>query len=130
MKQLKISKSRLYDAFGEIIYAVAIADGDVSEKKLTTLKNALIGHPYAEQILWSFCYEKSKGNKLNDAYKRSIQTLLDNGPHMDYVFLFDTLQQIANTNNRMNKKEGRVICSLEKRLMAHYREHISFLPIN
>ena len=46
-----VSKTRLYDAFGELIYAVAIADGLIQEEETAVIERTLADHPIAQQTL-------------------------------------------------------------------------------
>lgn len=38
---MRINKEKLYEAFGELIYVVAMADGEIQETEVAALKNAI-----------------------------------------------------------------------------------------
>lgn len=47
-------KERLYDAFGELLYVIAIADGVIQPEELVELEQIIENHPEGESINWSF----------------------------------------------------------------------------
>ncbi len=113
-------KERLYEAFGEIIYAVAMADGLVMESELQALYRLLKGHPWASQIQWSFDYEEKKHNSLKDTFSKALQTFKEYGPCKDYEYLYELLEEIAKADNHYERKEGQLITNFKKTLQAHF----------
>ena len=105
----KVDKNRLYDAFGELIYAVAKADGVVQESELTTLETILSGHPWAKEIQWSFDYEHKKENSVEEAYKKAVDICKENGPDPEYDFLFEVLEKVAKVSDTVEESEANVI---------------------
>ena len=93
-----VSPTRLNDAFGELIYAVAISDGMIQEAEVETLQKFLAEHPRGKDIQWSFAYERQKGNSLMDTYNKALETLKENGPHPDYAYLVGVLEAVAEAN--------------------------------
>lgn len=119
-----VSKTRLYDAYGELIYAVAIADGHVQEEEIETIQQILEGHSWAQEVKWSFDYELKKGNSLKDTYLKALDTLKENGPHREYAYLIEILEKVAQASDGVQKKEGRVISIFQKSLRAHFIEYL------
>ncbi len=119
-----VSQTRLNDAFGELIYAVAISDGMIQEEELETLKQFLEDHPWGKEIKWSFDYERKKGNALMDTYQKALDTLKEHGPHKDYYKLVELLEAVANSSNGFQKKEGQIISNLQKSLRSHFLEYL------
>ena len=39
------NQEKLYEAFGELLYVVAMADGMIQEEEIETLENVLSEHP-------------------------------------------------------------------------------------
>ena len=89
-----VSKTRLYDAFGELIYAVAIADGLIQKEEIDVMEQVLEGHPWAKEIKWSFDYERKKNHALRDTYLKALETLKEHGPDPDYTYLVLSLIHI------------------------------------
>ena len=52
---------KLLEAFGELLYVVAMADGMIQEEEVAALEKVLADHPWASDIKWSFDYERKKG---------------------------------------------------------------------
>jgi hypothetical protein len=115
-----ISQSRLHDAFGEIIYAVAIADGMIQEDEVKVIDEKLEQFSWGEDAKWSFNWEKKKGTQLKDAYLKALDTLKENGPHPNYYELIELLEDVAKASDGFEKKEGKVISIFNKSLKAHF----------
>lgn len=117
---MKPSKERLYDALGELIYAVAKADGLVQESETQKLEEILQHHPWASQIHWSFHYEQNRENALEQAYAKALDTCKEYGPSEEYEFLFDVLYEIAKASNGLNTEEAQVIVRFKLDLKEHF----------
>lgn len=90
-----MSKDRLYDAFGELIYAMAMADGEVQQAEIDAMEKMLEEHAAGQAIAWSFNYENSKAGSLEDAYKKALSVCIDNGPDAEFENLFAILDKVA-----------------------------------
>ena len=66
-----ISQARLYDAFGEIIYAVAIADGLIQKEEVKVIEERLAQFSWGNDAKWSFNWERKKETELKDAYLKA-----------------------------------------------------------
>lgn len=119
-----VSKTRLYDAFGELIYSVAIADGMIQKEEVNTLEEILEGHPWAKEIKWSFDYERKKNHTLRDTYLKALDTLKENGPHPEYRYLIEVLEKVAESADGFSKTEGVIISNMQKSLKAHFMEFL------
>lgn len=121
---IMVSKTRLTDAFGELIYAVAIADGMIQPEEIESLKKLLEGHPWAREIQWSFDYELKNKPSLNESYLKALETLKENGPFEDYNYLVEIIEKIAAASAGVEKSEKTVIDSFQKSLRAHFLEFL------
>ena len=119
-----VSKTRLYDAFGELIYAVALADSMIQEAEISVLEKVLAGHPWSKEIRWSFDYELKRENQLMDTYHKALETLKENGPHADYAYLVEVLEAVAEASDGFHKKEGQIISNLQKSLKSHFIQYL------
>ena len=113
-----VTKVELYDAFGELIYALALADGVIQTEEITALEQILGEHEWASEIKWSFNYEKGKGKSLEDAYKKALMICKEYGPSPDYPFLFEVLDKVAAASDGIDTAEQRIIDSFKMELMA------------
>ena len=104
-----IKRERLYDAFGELIYAIAMADGDVQEEELKSLEILLSKHPWAKEIEWSFNYEQDKRHSVEESYQRAIEVCKENGPDPEYKYLLDVMTQVAEAYNGIVPQEMKII---------------------
>ncbi len=119
---MKPSQEKLYDALGELIYAVAKADGLVQESEETKLREILQNHPWAQQIQWSFDYEKSRNTSLEEAYAKALETCKTYGPNEEYEHLFDILYQIAKASDGLDRLEAKVIVRFKLALKEHFMQ--------
>ena len=119
-----VSKTRLNDAFGELIYAVAIADGMVKPEEIKALEDLLNGHPWASEIQWSFNYELKNRHDLKDSYQKALETLKENGPFEDYNYLVEIIEKIAAESDGVDKNEKIIIKDFQQSLRAHFLEFL------
>jgi|GEM_PF-635549 len=108
-----IEKKRLYDAFGEMIYVLAMADGKVQVEEMEALERELMKHPWAEEIEWSFNYERKRGNDVAEVYKKAMQTFVDHGPASEYKRLLEIMEYVAAASNKIDYKELEMILSFQ-----------------
>ncbi len=47
---MEVKKTELYDAFGEFLYAIAMADGEVQESEVKKIEELLANHEGAKEI--------------------------------------------------------------------------------
>jgi len=104
-----MNKERLYDAFGELIYTLAMADGLIQPEEIRALDRILEGHPWASQIKWSFNYEVNKGLDLKDVYKKALDTFTQHGQDKEYAYLIDILQKVAKASDGIDDNEQEMI---------------------
>lgn len=120
-----VSKTRLYDAFGELIYTVAIADGIIQDDEVKVIEERLQEFEWGEEVKWSFNYEKKKGSDLKETYLKALETFKEYGPHPDYYNLLELLEDVAKASDGFERKEGRVISIFNKSLRAHFLEYLT-----
>ncbi len=118
------SEKKLYDAFGELIYAVATADGMIQPNETTKLDELLLSHPRAETIRWSFEYERKKGTEPHVAYHKALQTLKDNGPSREYRILIEVLEGLAAASGRVQREEREIIDGFQMELREHFIRYL------
>lgn len=115
-----MNKERLYDAFGELIYALAMADGLIQPEEIQALDTILQGHPWASQIKWSFDYESNKKLDIKDVYKKALDTFTEHGQDKEYTYLIDILQKVAKASDGINEAEQQMIERFQKDLNTNF----------
>ena len=120
-----VSKERLIDAFGELIYAVAFADGVVDEKERQALREILENHPWAREIQWSFRYEVRQGSTVEETYQKALQTFKDYGPAPEYRHLIEILEAVAQSSAGMHRNEARIIKQFQADLIAQFQKDLA-----
>ena len=59
-------KEKLYETLGELLYAVAIADGVIQPSETDRLKEIVEHHSWGKVIKWSFDYESRKQHTFKE----------------------------------------------------------------
>ncbi len=117
---MHVNKEQLYSALGELIYAVAKADGLVQEEETSKLDELLLAHPWSSDIKWSFNYEHNKNNSVEEAYNKALETCKNYGQSEEYTFLFELLAAIAEASEGIDEKEQSIIDRFQQELKEHF----------
>ena len=124
---MRINKEKLYEAFGELIYVVAMADGEIQDTEIVALKKLVSEHLLGADIKWSFDYEAR--NKMNtaDTYQKVLNTCQAYGPTEEYLLLIDLLEKVAAASAGIDEKEQQVINDFQADLIARFKEDSSII---
>ncbi len=114
------TKAKLYETLGELLYAVAKADGIVQNEEKAALTDLLKGHEWAKEIQWSFDYEASKNAEPEDLYNKVISYCHSLGPSPEYKEFIRSMQAIAEAANGVDRRESRMIHSFSKDLVERF----------
>ncbi len=115
------SKIKLYDAMGEMIYAVARADGVVQAAEMRKLEELLKAHPWANAIQWSFNYETDQKPNIQAIFKKAMLVFQAYGPSPEYAFLMDTLNKVARASDGVSQEEQKLIDNFHNQLLEHFQ---------
>ena len=100
---------KLIEAFGELIYVIAMADGTIQKEELEVIEQKLANHKWGEDIKWSFDYEIKKNRSIEELYDRVITYCEMHGPDAEYQFLMEVIEEVANASNGIEDKEQQVM---------------------
>ncbi len=117
-------KDRLYDAIGELAYAIAKADGLIDGDEIGKLTEILEQHPWASNIKWSFNYEWLRDEPAEEIYKKAINRCMDYGPTKEYDEILDLLNQIAAASNGVDESEQKMIDSFSNDLIKKFQKDV------
>jgi hypothetical protein len=120
---MKPTQEQLYDAFGELFYALSKVDGEVQESEAIAIEKLLKENTAAEEILWSFEYEFDRNQSVEAAYKKALDVCKWYGASAEYGFLFETLEKIAEASNGISPEERALISNFKTELMEHLQKH-------
>ncbi len=121
---MHINKEKLYEAFGELIYAVAIADGVVQREETSALEKILEDHSWASEIQWSFNYEVKNKGDVEDIYKKALNTCVDYGPSPEYEFLLELLEVVGSASDGIESDEADVIYDFQYDLKQQFMKDL------
>ena len=115
-----IDKEQLYRAFGELIYAVAKADGLVQNEEIHALKKILAQHSWAKDVQWSFDYEMENETDLKYVYEKALDTFRQYGPTPEYVYLIQIMEKVAEASNGIDPQEKELISGFQEDLKERF----------
>ena len=78
----------------------------------------------AEQINWSFTYEKNKTTSVHTAYAKAINFCKSHGPSPYYDEFIEAMNKIAEAARGGDEKEGGVINSFSKDLIEQFQHDL------
>lgn len=119
------NEERLYDAFGELVYAVCLADGYIQPEETEALERLLSNHDWAKEIKWSFDYEVRAGKKtVDEAYKKALITFEKVGPNPEYAFMLEVLEEVARASHGVDSNESAIISQVSVDLTERFAKDL------
>jgi uncharacterized tellurite resistance protein B-like protein len=101
-----------------------MSDGKIQPSEIQALEKKLAGHPWAEDIKWSFDYEVKNDNAIDDLYKKVISYCEEHGPEPEYAFLIQTLEEVAYASGGIDTGEQQFIDNFTADLLKKFKEDI------
>lgn len=114
-------EERLYDVFGELLYALAMADGEVQQEEITELENVLASHSWAKSIKWSFNYELNKQQDIDTLYNKVIDFCHHYGPSPVYEEFISAMRKVAEAFGGVDENEEKMISSFSADLIERFQ---------
>jgi len=118
---------KLYETLGELLYAVAKADGKIDESEKDALHKLLKDHNHKEAIQWSFDYEVSKDRSVENTYEKIIAICQRIGPSPIYDEFIAAMQTIAKADTVVDQNESDIISSFCHDLITQFQLDIEGL---
>lgn len=115
-------EEKLYETMGELLYAVAKADGIIQENEKATLQEILKDHKWKDEINWSFNYEVSKQKSVEEVYSKVITVCERIGPSPLYKEFIEAMELVANASNGVEDTEAKVMNSFSADLIARFKK--------
>lgn len=119
-------QEKLYETLGELLYAVAMADGVIQQEEKIALNKILKDHNWSSEINWSFNYEVSKGQDVQDIYKKAISFCQSYGPAPEYEEFIEAMEIIAKASEKIEASEARIIEGFSSDLIKKFRKDLGF----
>jgi uncharacterized tellurite resistance protein B-like protein len=119
------TKEKLYEAFGELIYAVAKADGMIQGEEVEVLEKIVKNHQWAEDIVWSFNYERKKDLSVEYVYRKAIDIFQEHGPDPEYASFLTVLEEIAQASQGKSAQEQGLINLFQMDLIKKFKEDLN-----
>lgn len=118
------NQEKLYEVLGELLYAIAKADGIIQNEEKEALNELLSKHTWASEIKWSFNYEESKNSSMEDTYNKVINFCHGYGPSPVYEEFIDAMKFVANASEGIDENETKMIDSFSRDLIARFQKDL------
>ena len=111
-------KDRLFDAFGELLYAILHADQNIKDKNTYLDITDQIARKYriTKHIDWNIDYQRRNAHSLENSYMRALMACRDNGPDPDYIDLFDLLKYTTDLNKNLTAENKEFVGGFQNAL--------------
>ncbi len=109
------NKEKVFEAFGELLYAVARAEGKVRKDTAEQVEALLEKYTWASDAIWSFKYEKKRKNTFEETYEHAIDTFVSHGPMAEYETFFELLDELSEESHPLLGSRGKKILTNFKR---------------
>lgn len=120
-------KTKLYDAFGELLYVLAMADGVIQPEEIAVLEAIVDKHPFGKDIKWSFEYEELHHSNVEDLYQKVLNMCQIIGPDPEYQNMIDMMKEIAHASSGVDSNEQKVIDRFTHELTERFQDDLSKL---
>ena len=115
---------KLMDAFGELLYVLAMADGSIQEEELQVIHKKLATHKWGKNIQWSFDYERKLQSDPSEVYRKVITYCETHGPDPEYQFLLKLLEEVADASAGIDRDEQAVMFDFIEELTTKFRDDL------
>ncbi|MGH1336618.1 MAG: TerB family tellurite resistance protein [Aureispira sp.] len=119
------SPEKLYEAFGELLYVVAMADGLIQESEVTALEKVLAANPWAADIKWSFDYERKKETSPEVAYHKVLDYCKHAGPQAAYGDMLEVMHAVAKASDGIDNEEQAVMDTFIHTLTERFKKDVA-----
>jgi hypothetical protein len=116
---MAIEKEELFNAFGELLYAVASADGSIQDEEKKLLMQLVSHHSYAFDIIATFKSHVNSTHSIEEAYNNAIRTFKAYGYFEGYQEFQSIVEELALACNGITKEEKRILDDFIKELQEY-----------
>lgn len=122
-------KEKLYETLGELIYVIAMADGEIQPEERDEINMILSTHNWGSDIRWSFNYEAKKEQEIDEIYNKVINYCHSYGPSPIYNEFIKVITEVAAASDGIDANESKIIDSFSKDLKERFINDIEKLNI-
>ena len=123
-------KEKLYETLGELLYAVAMADGIIQDEEIKVLEEIVENHQWGSTIAWSFNYEFKKHHSIEEVYDKVINYCHGHGPAPEYAEFIDVMETLAEVSDGIDDEEEELINRFSKDLTARFKKDLEKIGKN
>lgn len=116
-----VQRQQLYTAFGQLIYTLAKADGEIQREEFERINKLLVAHQWSNDILWSFNEECSKKEHSKKVLSKVLGIFREYGPYYEYPYFFHVVEEVAEAFGGIVKEEQEILDELRKVLLIELK---------
>jgi len=115
-----MKKDQVFKAFGDLLYAVASADGKVQVEEKELLASVLSHHHYAFDIISTFKSHSHLNTSIEKASTQALETFIAYGYFEGYAEFKIILEHLAEACEGISAEERKVIDHFFDALNEHF----------
>lgn len=116
-----VQRQELYAAFGQLIYTLAKADGEVQQEELEKINKLLVAHQWSNDILWAFNRECAQKTTCDTTLAKSVAIFREYGPYYEYPYFFHVMEEVAKAYDGIVKEEQKLLDKLRDVLLVELK---------
>jgi hypothetical protein len=117
-----MGKERLYEAFGELLYALMKTGEMLQPEGLETIRSTLGLYTWGDQTLWSFFYEFKRATSPEMLYVKALTTCQDFGQAEEYKSFFETAEKLIATQIPNSLPAQRMLSSFQRKILQNLKD--------
>jgi hypothetical protein len=118
------NKEKVFEAFGELLYAVARAEGKVRKDTAEQVAQLLDKYTWASDAIWSFKYEKDHKTTFEETYDQALDTFVEHGPMEEYKNFFELLDELSDDAHPLLGNRGKkILINFKRKLNRKFMEN-------
>ena len=118
---MSVSKEQLFEAFGEILYALAAVDGNIQQEEKVLISQAIRHHRFEYDILMSFKQGVTKAKTIKEAFGKAMDTFRTYGTFDGYSDFKIILENLARSCHGVSPEEKEIIDEFHKELLTNFK---------
>ncbi|WP_020530243.1 hypothetical protein [Flexithrix dorotheae] len=119
-----INKEKIYEAFGELIFAILRIDGTINPSQKNKVELILKKFENGDQIFWSFNYENNHKKNWEEIENNTLDLFLEFGPSKDYQTFFEIFEAMEIEKlDLIGSKGKKMITRFKNKLKLKFSEN-------
>jgi len=119
IKALNHPSKETLDVFGRLLYAVAMADGEVQQSEIETLESIVKNDEWASKIELSFKCSSNTEMNPHTMFMKNMRIFFTNSVNDHYPYFLNLMEKMASANNG--------IVDAERKMLVQFKDMYSYV---